>query len=524
MRFSKKYLKKHESGITLIALIVTIIILLILAGVAISNLTGSNGLIKKTEISKEKTEISIEEEGINIAVTTSRIKDTGYSDLNKNDLQNAIDDQFGNGKVTVIDNNNGTYDLIMNNGSSRSYTISNDGTISTEPSNIWNGSNSSEGLYGIGTDSQPFLIQNSADLAYLRNIVNNNTKIHSLTNSDFDQFDNSTTNYQMTTDLDLNVPDSNWKNWDANTTGLNNWVSIGTYESTTSHTSFKGIFDGNNKKIAYLYIKCATRCGGLFSNVDGTIKNLTISSGFVQGYGGIGAIVGWACGTDSKIINCVNNANVCATDSTIGGVAGSIAGLLSECKNIGTITCTIGTDMGGVTGYLESTAKIEKCINYGLVKGLNGVGGITGPIIENSQIQYCVNLGNVSGTDYVGGISATTRDTSKISNCYNVGIVNGLTRIGGISGLGWEQSNITNCYNVGKINGNSYVGGIIGNIYSSSNSSNCYFLNTSCSYSTGGISKTDSEMKSQNLLELLGTGNWKFVSNKNNGYPVLIFE
>lgn len=48
MRFSKKYLKKHESGITLIALIVTIIILLILAGVAISNLTGSNGLIKKT--------------------------------------------------------------------------------------------------------------------------------------------------------------------------------------------------------------------------------------------------------------------------------------------------------------------------------------------------------------------------------------------------------------------------------------------------------------------------------------------
>ena len=39
-------LKKNTKGITLIALIITIIILLILAGVTISTLTGENGNVK----------------------------------------------------------------------------------------------------------------------------------------------------------------------------------------------------------------------------------------------------------------------------------------------------------------------------------------------------------------------------------------------------------------------------------------------------------------------------------------------
>ena len=38
---------KGQSGITLIALIITVIVLLILAGVAISALTGDNGLFQR---------------------------------------------------------------------------------------------------------------------------------------------------------------------------------------------------------------------------------------------------------------------------------------------------------------------------------------------------------------------------------------------------------------------------------------------------------------------------------------------
>ncbi|MCI8636954.1 MAG: hypothetical protein HFJ36_03755, partial [Clostridia bacterium] len=40
---------KKEKGITLIALVITIIVLLILAGIAIATLTGENGILNKSE-------------------------------------------------------------------------------------------------------------------------------------------------------------------------------------------------------------------------------------------------------------------------------------------------------------------------------------------------------------------------------------------------------------------------------------------------------------------------------------------
>lgn len=48
----KNFIKKEE-GITLIALVITIIVLLILAGVAISMLAGENGIINQTKVARE---------------------------------------------------------------------------------------------------------------------------------------------------------------------------------------------------------------------------------------------------------------------------------------------------------------------------------------------------------------------------------------------------------------------------------------------------------------------------------------
>ena len=52
----KKAIK--NKGITLIALVITIIVLLILAGVSISTLMGENGILTNAEQSKDKTEYS----------------------------------------------------------------------------------------------------------------------------------------------------------------------------------------------------------------------------------------------------------------------------------------------------------------------------------------------------------------------------------------------------------------------------------------------------------------------------------
>ena len=48
--------KTNEKGITLVALIVTIIVLLILAGVSIAMLTGENGILTQAQRAKEETE------------------------------------------------------------------------------------------------------------------------------------------------------------------------------------------------------------------------------------------------------------------------------------------------------------------------------------------------------------------------------------------------------------------------------------------------------------------------------------
>ena len=48
----------EDKGITLIALVITIIVLLILAGVSIAMLTGTNGILTQAQKAKMTTELS----------------------------------------------------------------------------------------------------------------------------------------------------------------------------------------------------------------------------------------------------------------------------------------------------------------------------------------------------------------------------------------------------------------------------------------------------------------------------------
>ena len=52
----------NNRGITLIALIVTIIVLLILAGISVSMLTGQNGILNRAAEAKEKTVVAQKDE------------------------------------------------------------------------------------------------------------------------------------------------------------------------------------------------------------------------------------------------------------------------------------------------------------------------------------------------------------------------------------------------------------------------------------------------------------------------------
>ncbi len=80
---------RKKNGITLVALIVTIIILLILAGVAISQLTG-NGLLEKAKLAKEKQENSQIKEDEKLGDYENKIEEyiNGNREANKSILIN----------------------------------------------------------------------------------------------------------------------------------------------------------------------------------------------------------------------------------------------------------------------------------------------------------------------------------------------------------------------------------------------------------------------------------------------------
>ncbi len=59
---------KREKGITLLALVITIIVLLIVAGVSIATLTGNNGILTQAQNAKTKTEIAAAKENIELKV------------------------------------------------------------------------------------------------------------------------------------------------------------------------------------------------------------------------------------------------------------------------------------------------------------------------------------------------------------------------------------------------------------------------------------------------------------------------
>lgn len=107
----EKLRKERNKGITLIALVITIIVLLILAGVTIATLTGENGIL--TRVNKAKTsnaEGEVKDEFALIANEWLIEKNAN----NKN-LGDFLNEKLKEGKLTSIaDNENGTYTIKLN--------------------------------------------------------------------------------------------------------------------------------------------------------------------------------------------------------------------------------------------------------------------------------------------------------------------------------------------------------------------------------------------------------------------------
>ena len=133
--YKKQKGKTSNKGITLIALVITIIVLLILAGVSIAMLTGENGVLTKATEAKDQTGIAQEKEEITMAYASAKANKVDkvsepvtaselQSELDKLNSEGTADDTseltvtYPNGHIYTIDQSTGTItgpDIIEEN-------------------------------------------------------------------------------------------------------------------------------------------------------------------------------------------------------------------------------------------------------------------------------------------------------------------------------------------------------------------------------------------------------------------------
>lgn len=436
-------MKRKNNGVTLIALVVTIVVLIILAGISIATLSGNNGVITQANKAKIKTEIldikeqfeleEIKREELGKQISFGTIKsilgiDTAYEDI-------LI---IESGKLVYTENASTVHEecfeeLGISEQTKDSYWIVNEENVEEYKK-----------IEGIEVGS----------LEDFRDLVNAGTFEY--------------TNACLGEDIVLDYNSDN------------QYTPIG-----TSLNKFSKIFDGKNYTISGIYIdNTSLNNQALFAYNTGTIKNVGIKNSYINAGSYVSALVAQNWG---NIENCYNESNVSGNES-VGGIVGYVFESIGEthiniqnCYNTGTITGA-NNYIGGIAGLFSrgTTSNIQNCYNTGKITGTGWIGGIIGYAnIKSNNISNCNNKGYISGDTSIGGIAGAVGSSSSagtINACYNLSDITCTgNSCGGIVGTlvspneNKTGSSIISCYNLADFIGDSTrkghsIGGIVGNI------------------------------------------------------------
>ena len=117
---------RKNRGITLIALVVTIVVLLILAAVSISMLGGENGIITQAIKAQEDSEIAEEREKVQLAATAAKTENN-WGEITDSNFRTELDKNIGSGKYTL--SKNGDVFTVTYNDSGRNYDVDANGNV-----------------------------------------------------------------------------------------------------------------------------------------------------------------------------------------------------------------------------------------------------------------------------------------------------------------------------------------------------------------------------------------------------------
>ena len=446
---------KQTKGITLIALAITIMVLLILAGITISAITSDNGIIQNAGNAKEQSEIANEKEIIEKA-TVQAMGNNKYGNIEEQELQEQLDRETGKGKTEATDIGE-EFEVIFTE-SSRYYIVDKDGNVGEgqdftkdeHPGDFTIGENG-EILNG---EEKPYEISCIEDLVVLSNISRGkgnyieNEEIKEATQRTFSgkQFIltknlnfNSTVSYadlSMTWRYDEEeeayvIDETSTQNLRELLIDRNGVGFVPISEDTSSNNlMFAGNLDGQGFEIQNLY-EITESTGGLFCSVYGsTIENLGLTNVDITSNGNVGGLSATSSGS-SYFYNIYVSGNI------------------------------VGKNAGGIA-YGGGSARYINCCNLANIQGTKCVGGIRGYAgLGNSIIIVnCYNSGKLTSTGTSSAYDSTSGIIGWVYNSGTRNIINTCS-LGSISKPGGTSQNFYN------VNGGAIV-----------NLENCYYLDS----------------------------------------------
>ena len=380
---------RSMSGITLISLVITIIILLILSGISIVALTGNNGLINQVENAKEQTEIANEKELIEIAVMQS-MTENRYGNITEKELQNQIDKIVGENLAKVIEN--GDIIVVELIDSNRYYEIDYDGKLSGPIEIIVDeyAGDLTKGGRCDGSESKPYEINCIEDLVVFSIATNGgNTELNIASNNYSEKY------VILTRTLDFK---SIFSYNDYTTTIYDEFLGGDKTKALKTQLSsngkgfvpienFQGIFDGKGFEIKNIY-ENRDDSAGLFSNISSGVQivNLGVTGNLESTISAAGIVANVGASNIVKIENCYFDGKVESTGYAAGGI----------CADLKTNTNVV----------------IDKCYNLGEIISEQYAGGIVG-FTKGNTIMNCFNKGEVYGNSfYLEGVATTGTNTN----------------------------------------------------------------------------------------------------------------
>ncbi len=387
MKKRTKKLIENKNGITLIALVITIIVLLILASVTIQTLTGDNGLLNKALDAKQTSKEAEIRERIQLAVTAAKTNKLG--ELNKESIEEELTKEFGENNYELVIVGQG-YIIIVDN---IQYKIEENGTVQTgnqpNESNIENAGDLSKGGQYDGT---------TEETAYRITCI-----------EDLVEWSNNYNNYKFKYIVLENTVDFNslasYKDYKAKTTDINGNGKIEELitELTTEKgfipiEDFIGVFDGKNNEIRNLYIQ-KRDYAALIKGSGGEIKKLGV---IVKLHSNL-ISAGIASKTSGKFYDCYVNGLIISEQES-GGIAGQAYGRVSiyGCYNLAEIK-SYGEEVTSDWIHADAAGIIATA--------------------RNATIINCFNLGNITAKKRAAGICSTDANNLRVINCYNKGNV-----------------------------------------------------------------------------------------------------